>query len=56
MGLPEAVVTRYLDNRPPSPILPVDARIIAAQQATADLFYENHLLPKKIRVEDVVWH
>ena len=56
MGLPEAVITRYLDNRPPSPILPVDARIIAAQQATADLFYENHLLPKKIRVEDVVWH
>lgn len=56
MGLPETVIARYLDNRPPSPILPIDARIIAAQQATADLFFENHLLPKKIRIEDVVWH
>lgn len=55
MGLPQAVIERYLDNRPPSPILPVDAKIIAAQQATADLFYQNKLLPKKIRVEDAVW-
>ncbi|MCI8212325.1 hypothetical protein AUC61_22585 [Pseudomonas sp. S25] len=55
MGLPEAVITRYLDNRPPSPILPVDAKILAAQQATADLFFENKLLPKKINVEQAVW-
>lgn len=55
MGLPEPVITRYLDNRPPSPILPVDEKIIAAQQATADLFFQNKLLPKKINVEDAVW-
>ncbi|MCD5972609.1 sulfonate ABC transporter substrate-binding protein [Pseudomonas quasicaspiana] len=55
MGLPEQVITRYLDNRPPSPILPVDANIIAAQQATADLFFQNKLLPKKIDVQEAVW-
>ena len=55
MGLPELVITRYLDNRPPSPILPIDAKIIAAQQATADLFFQNKLLPKKINVEEAVW-
>jgi sulfonate transport system substrate-binding protein len=55
MGLPEPVITRYLDNRPPSPILPVDAKIIAAQQATADLFFQNKLLPKPIKVEQAVW-
>jgi sulfonate transport system substrate-binding protein len=56
MGLPQAVIERYLDNRPPSPILPVDAKIIAAQQATADLFYQNKLLPKPIKVEQAVWN
>jgi sulfonate transport system substrate-binding protein len=55
MGLPEPVITRYLDNRPPSPILPIDEKIIAAQQATADLFFQNKLLPKKINVQDAVW-
>jgi sulfonate transport system substrate-binding protein len=44
-----------MDNRPPSPIKPIDENIIAAQQATADLFLQNKLLPKAIRVEDAVW-
>lgn len=55
MGLPTAVIARYMDNRPPSPIMPIDGKIIAAQQATADLFVQNKLLPKAIRVEDAVW-
>ncbi len=55
MGLPAVVVARYMDNRPPSPIMPIDENIIAAQQATADLFLQNKLLPKAIRVEDAVW-
>ena len=55
MGLPAVVVARYMDNRPPSPIMPIDENIIAAQQATADLFLQNKLLLKAIRVEDAVW-
>jgi len=55
MGLPEAVVARYVDNRPPSPVLPIDEKIIAAQQVTADLFYANKLLPKRLNVREAVW-
>ncbi|URS59098.1 sulfonate ABC transporter substrate-binding protein [Pseudomonas sp. Y39-6] len=55
MGLPTAVVTRYVDNRPPSPVLPINEKIIEAQQMTADLFYENKLLPKRVEVKDAVW-
>ncbi|MDR6580875.1 sulfonate ABC transporter substrate-binding protein [Pseudomonas extremaustralis] len=55
MGLPADVVARYMDNRPPSPILPIDEGIIQAQQATADLFFQNRLLPKAIEVKRAVW-
>lgn len=57
LGGPSAaeVIARYMDNRPPSPILPIDAKIIQAQQATADLFYQHRLLPKAIDVSKVVW-
>lgn len=55
MGLPDDVIASYLDNRPPSPILPVDDLIIRAQQTTADLFYQNQLLPKQIDVREAVW-
>jgi len=51
MGLPEAVVASYVDNRPPSPVLPITEAVIQAQQATADLFYENRLLPKRLEVK-----
>lgn len=55
MGLPQGIIERYMDNRPASPILPVDESVIKAQQATADLFYENRLLPKAIKVGDLGW-
>ena len=53
MGLPESVVERYVDNRPPSPVRPVDNAVIQTQQATADLFYQNKLLPKALDVGQV---
>ncbi|WP_095056179.1 sulfonate ABC transporter substrate-binding protein [Pseudomonas sp. Irchel s3f7] len=56
MGLPDSVIASYLDNRPPSPILRIDENIINAQQMTADLFYQNKLLPKKVDVRDAVWN
>ena len=56
MGLPSEVIARYMDNRPPSPILPIDEHIIQAQQATADFFFQNRLLPNAIEVKQAVWH
>ncbi len=50
MGLAPAVVARYVDNRPPSPIGPVTSDVIAAQQRTADLFFAAHLLPRSVDV------
>lgn len=46
MGLPEAVIASYLDHRPPTAVTPVSAETAARQQQTADLFYENKLVPK----------
>ncbi|MBS0852295.1 sulfonate ABC transporter substrate-binding protein [Enterobacter sp. JGM127] len=55
MGLPEPVIASYLDHRPPTVIKPVDTHTAALQQQTADLFYENRLVPKKIDIRDRIW-
>ena len=56
MGLPEPVIASYLDHRPPTTITPVSASVAALQQQTADLFYDNHLVPKKIDIRQRIWH
>lgn len=53
LRLPQAVVASYFSHRPDSPISPITARDIENQQQTADLFYQNRLIPKPIRVADV---
>lgn len=55
IGLPESVIARYLQHRPVMTITPVDASIAARQQQTADLFYSNRLLPKKIDIRQRIW-
>lgn len=55
MGLPEAVIASYLDHRPPTTIAPVNDATATLQQQTADLFYENHLVPKKIDIRTRIW-
>ncbi len=55
MGLPEPVIATYLDHRPPTVIKPVDANTAVLQQQTADLFYDNRLVPKKIDIRDRIW-
>ncbi|MFS7161414.1 sulfonate ABC transporter substrate-binding protein [Serratia proteamaculans] len=56
MGLPEKVISAYLDHRPPTAIKPLDAHTIAAQQETADLFYANRLVPVKVDISQRIWH
>ncbi|QMI04780.1 sulfonate ABC transporter substrate-binding protein [Citrobacter sp. RHB25-C09] len=55
MGLPEPVIASYLDHRPPTSISPVSPSVAALQQQTADLFYENRLVPKKIDIRQRIW-
>ncbi|MEH0833656.1 sulfonate ABC transporter substrate-binding protein [Pectobacterium cacticida] len=56
VGLPENVIETALDHRPPTTIEPLDAATIKAQQSTADLFYENRLVPVKVNIAERVWH
>jgi len=55
MGLPEDVVRRSFSHRPASPVLPVSEAIVAAQQRTAQLFFDNKLLPKRVEIAGAVW-
>lgn len=55
MSLPDNVIASYLDHLPDSPITPVDERTEKAQQATADLFYQIHILPKPVEIKDRIW-
>jgi sulfonate transport system substrate-binding protein len=55
LGLQPAVVKRYFEHRSPEPIRPLQAVDIANQQRTADLFFANGLIPKKVDVQQVVF-
>ncbi|OMQ22922.1 aliphatic sulfonate ABC transporter substrate-binding protein [Serratia oryzae] len=55
MGLPEPVIASYLDHRPITAIKPLDAKTIAAQQQTADLFFTNRLLPFRVDITQRIW-
>ena len=54
-GLDAGVVSLFLQRRPPSPVGPINAGHIADQQRVADAFYRNGLIPKPLRVADLVW-
>ncbi|WP_342321259.1 sulfonate ABC transporter substrate-binding protein [Kosakonia sp. BYX6] len=55
MGLPQPVIATYFDHRPPTKITPVNDATAALQQQTADLFYDNHLVPKKVDIRSRIW-
>jgi sulfonate transport system substrate-binding protein len=55
-GLNLATVHLFLARRPaPSPTTTLSAAIVADQQRVADSFKEIGLIPKSIRVADIVW-
>ena len=56
IGLPEAVIASYLEHRPPTTIRPVSDTTAELQQQTADLFFENRLVPKKVDIRTRIWH
>ena len=54
-GLDAGIVSLFLGRRPRSPVGPVGTASLADQQATADAFHRLGLIPKPIRVADIVW-
>lgn len=54
-GLGLATVLRFLERRQPSPVAPLTPALIAEQQKVADAFAALGLIPKPIRVADIVW-
>lgn len=54
-GLGLATVHRFLERRNPSPVGPLTPALVAEQQKVADAFLQLGLIPKPIRVADIVW-
>jgi sulfonate transport system substrate-binding protein len=54
-GLGLATVHKVLERRNPSPVGPLNAALVAEQQLVADAFAQLGLIPKPIRVADIVW-
>jgi len=54
-GLGLATVHRVLERRQPSPVGPLTPTLVAEQQQVADAFAQLALIPKPIRVADIVW-
>jgi sulfonate transport system substrate-binding protein len=55
LGLQPAVVKSYFEHRSPAPIRPLEAVDVGNQQRTADLFFANGLIPKKVDVQQAVF-
>ncbi|NWB28656.1 aliphatic sulfonate ABC transporter substrate-binding protein [Pseudomonas gingeri] len=55
LGLQRAVVERYFEHRSRAPLQTIDQATIDTQQRTADLFFANHLIPKAIKVQQIVF-
>ncbi|MBP6404790.1 MAG: sulfonate ABC transporter substrate-binding protein [Ramlibacter sp.] len=54
-GLDAGVVSLFLQRRPRSPVGPLNAQTVADQQRVADAFHKLGLIPKPVRVSDIVW-
>ncbi|MES2960332.1 MAG: aliphatic sulfonate ABC transporter substrate-binding protein [Pseudomonadota bacterium] len=54
-GLGLATVHRFLERRQPSPVGPLTPALVAEQQKVADSFQQLGLIPKALRVADIVW-
>jgi sulfonate transport system substrate-binding protein len=53
-GVELAAIRRYVD-RSTFRVVPVDDEVTATQQAVADRFTRLGLIPKAIRVSEIVW-
>ncbi len=54
-GLDAGVVSLFLGRRPRSPVTPFSAKAEAEQQRVADTYLKLGLIPRPVRIADIVW-
>jgi sulfonate transport system substrate-binding protein len=54
-GLGRPTVQLFLERRPVSPVAPLGVELVAEQQRIADTFFGLGLIPRRLRVADIVW-
>ncbi|TAL25202.1 MAG: hypothetical protein EPO01_04205 [Aquabacterium sp.] len=54
-GLGLATVFRFIERRPPSPTRPLWPSIVESRSRVADSFFRLGLIPRRIKVADIVW-
>ncbi|MCU0925497.1 MAG: aliphatic sulfonate ABC transporter substrate-binding protein [Hydrogenophaga sp.] len=54
-GLDAGVVSLFLQRRPPSPVGPLSPSTVIDQQRVADAFFNLGLIPRPVKVADLVW-
>ncbi|QXZ08230.1 sulfonate ABC transporter substrate-binding protein [Comamonas sp. Y33R10-2] len=54
-GLDTNVVNRFIARRPSSPTTLLTPAIVADQQRVADAFFRLGVIPRQVRVADIVW-
>jgi sulfonate transport system substrate-binding protein len=54
-GLNLATVHLFISRRPRSPVGPISAQIVADQQRVADAFHKLELIPRPVKVSEIVW-
>ncbi|MBW8722331.1 MAG: aliphatic sulfonate ABC transporter substrate-binding protein [Polaromonas sp.] len=54
-GLDAGVVSLFIQRRPVSPVGPLNAAAVADQQRVADAFLRLGLIPRAVKVADIVW-
>jgi sulfonate transport system substrate-binding protein len=54
-GLGLATVLRFIERRPATPTRPLWDEVIREQQRVADAFFQQGLIPRAVKVQDVVW-
>jgi len=54
-GLNLATVHLFISRRPPSPVGPIGPQVVANQQRVADAFHKLELIPRPVKVADIVW-
>ncbi|MDB5931971.1 MAG: aliphatic sulfonates family transporter, periplasmic ligand-binding protein [Polaromonas sp.] len=54
-GLDAGIVSLFIQRRPPSPVSPLSATTVADQQRVADAFFKLGLIPRPVKVAEIVW-
>ena len=54
-GLDAGIVSLFIQRRPASPVGPLSAATVVDQQRVADTFFKLGLIPRSVKVAEIVW-